>query len=177
MACGIWPDGIQFHPNLTTTTKPRRSPRKHNSSETAAKQHPLSKGNGQPKIGNQSSNNNVPNLNTTTTPALITGPTATSKAAAKSSPKSRDKAKAVVQFNHGINGGPKSADPAKLYTTCSNSSETQALSMNKSFMIRSDFSQSWPIEEDSSFASTEPSGFRMTQALGSLSCRTDLSTA
>ena len=106
----IWPDGIQPDPNLTTTTKPRRSPRKHGSSETAAKEHPLSKGNEQSTIGNHITAKD-PNLKNTTTLRLTTEATVTSKAAAKTSPKSKDKAKAVVQSNRRTSGRPKSAVP------------------------------------------------------------------
>ncbi|MCJ1471641.1 hypothetical protein MMC13_000281 [Lambiella insularis] len=79
-------------PNLTTTTKPRRSPRGHVSSETTAKEHPLPERNGTTTIGSHVTTKKDAN------------------AAAKSSQKSKDKAKAVVQSNPRTSGRPKSAD-------------------------------------------------------------------
>ena len=96
---------------MTTTTKPRRSPRKHGSSETAAKEHPLSKGNEQPTIGNHITTKKDANLRNTTTLRPTTEATVTSKAATKPSQNSKDKAKAVVQSNRRTSGRPKSADP------------------------------------------------------------------
>ena len=96
---------------MTTTTKPRRSPRNHNSSETAAKKHPLFKGNEQSTIGNLITNKKDPNVRNTTNLRLTTEATVTPKAAAKSSPKSKDKAEAVIQSNRGSSGRPKGADP------------------------------------------------------------------
>ena len=96
---------------MTTTTKPRRSPRNHNSSETAAKEHPLSKGDQQSTTGTHITNEKDPNLRNTTTLRPTSEATVKSKAAAKTSPKLKDKAKAVVQSNRGTSGRPKSADP------------------------------------------------------------------
>lgn len=93
------------------TTKPRRSPRKHGSSETATKEHPLSKGNEPSTIGNHITTKKDPNVRNTTALRLTTEATVTSKAAAKSSPKPKDKAKAVVQSNRRTSGRPKSSDP------------------------------------------------------------------
>ncbi len=106
--------GIQLDPNLATTTTPRRSPRKHGkrgSSETAAKEYPLSKGNEQSTIGNHITTKKDAIVRNTTTLRATTEATVTSKAAAKSSPKSKDKAKAVVQSNRRTSGRPKGADP------------------------------------------------------------------
>jgi len=96
---------------LTTTTKPRRSPRNHGSSETAAKEHPLSKGNEQSTIGNQITTKKDANVRVTTEA------TVTSEAAAKSSQKSKDKAKAVVHSNRRTSGRPKSADPVPPFNS------------------------------------------------------------
>ena len=96
---------------MTTTTKPRRSPRNHGSSKTAAKEHPLSKGNEQSTTGNHITTKKDANVRNTTALRVTTEATVTSKAAAKSSQKSKDKAKAVVQSNRRTSGRPKSADP------------------------------------------------------------------
>ena len=96
---------------MTTTAKPRRSPRNHNSSETAAKKHPLSKGDQQSTTGTHITNKKDPKLRNTTTLRPTSEATVKSKAAAKTSPKSKDKAKAVVQSSRGTSGRPKSADP------------------------------------------------------------------
>lgn len=96
---------------MTTTTKPRRSPRGHASSETTAKEHPLPKGNEKSTIGNHITTKKDANVRNTTALRVTTEATVTSKAAAKSSQKSKDKAKAVVQSNRRTSGRPKSADP------------------------------------------------------------------
>lgn len=96
---------------MTTTTKPRRSPRNHGSSEIAAKEHPLSKGNEQPTVGNHITTKKDANVKNTTTLRPTTEATVTSKAAAKSSQKSKAKAKAVVRSNRRTSGRPKSGNP------------------------------------------------------------------
>lgn len=97
---------------MTTTTKPRRSPRNHNSSETAAKQHSLSKGDEQSTIGNHVTDQEDPKVWNTTTLRPTTKATVTSKSGPEPSPKSKDKAKAIVQSNRGTSRRPKSAGPA-----------------------------------------------------------------
>ena len=96
---------------MVTTTKPRRSPRNHGSSETAAKEHPFSKGNEQSTIGNHVTTKKDADVRNTTTLHLPTEATITSKAAAKPSQKSKDQAKAVAQSNRRTSGRSKSADP------------------------------------------------------------------
>lgn len=96
---------------MATTTTPRRSPRKRGSSETAAKEHPLSKGNEQSIIGNHITTKKDANVRNTKALRATTEATVTSKAAAKSSRKSKDRAKAVVQSNRRTSGRLKGADP------------------------------------------------------------------
>ena len=96
---------------MTSTTKPRRSPRKHGSLETAAEERPLSKGNGQSTIGNHITTKKDANVRNTTALRVTTEATVTPKAAAKSSQKPKDKTTAVVQSNRRTSGRPKSADP------------------------------------------------------------------
>ena len=97
---------------MTTTTTPRRSPRKRGSSKTAAKEHPLSKGNEQSIIGNHITTKKDANVRNTTALRATTEATVTSKAAAISPKKSKDKPKAVVQSSRRTSGRrPKAVDP------------------------------------------------------------------
>ncbi|KAL9636945.1 MAG: hypothetical protein Q9164_002509 [Protoblastenia rupestris] len=97
-------------PDSTTATKPRRSPRNCRSSEAAAKEHPLFKGNELSTISNHITTKKDANVRKTTALRVPTEATVTSKAAAKSSQKSKDKAKAVVESNRRTRRRPKSAD-------------------------------------------------------------------
>ena len=97
---------------MTTTTKPRRSPRNHRSSETAAtKEHPISKKYEKLTTDNHITTNKDVNVRNTTNLRSTAKATVTSKAAAKSSQKSKDKAKAVVQSNRRTSKRLKRAGP------------------------------------------------------------------
>ncbi|KAI4160478.1 MAG: hypothetical protein LQ342_005711 [Letrouitia transgressa] len=96
-------------PDLTTTTKPRRSPRKHGSSETAGKEHSLSKRDEQSAADKYVTTKKGANVRNIKALRVPTKTTITSKAAAKLPQKPKDKANTVVQPNRRTSRSPRSA--------------------------------------------------------------------